>query len=174
MRIRALALLALFVLLGATLASAAKINAQHDPSVDFSKIKTYRFKAGTGMPLNESLDRRLRSEIRIQLAKKGLTEITSEDQPVDALVTFAAGSIDGLVPGFVAYQTGYYGSLWLVPGGVSHIAGGLIIEMGNPTTDKGMWAASYIMTGTTPQAIQVMAKRAEKAVRGALGKYPPR
>ena len=54
------------------------------------------------------------------------------------------------------------------------VTAGLIIEMGNPTTDKGMWWASYIMTGNTPQALQVMADRAEKAVRGALGKYPPR
>ena len=56
-------------------------------------VKTYRFKPGTGMPLNENLDRRLRSEIRLQLEKKGLSEVTAEDQPVDALVTFAAASV---------------------------------------------------------------------------------
>ena len=172
MKTRAAALLALFVLLGATLAGAAKIRSQHDPAFDFSKVKTYRFKLETG-PAPEGLDRRIRAETRVQLTKKGLRELPPGEETPDVLVTYAAGSVDHLGPSFQVVA-GWYGDLLAVPGNQSTVTGGLIIEMGDPKTDKSVWAASYIMRGTTPNALQVMVDRAEKAVRGALSKYPPR
>jgi hypothetical protein len=172
MRTRAFALSALLVLLGADLAAAAKVRSQHDPSFDFSKVKTWRFKVEQG-PALEELDRRIRAEIRTQLAKKGLRELPAGDEAPDVLVAYAAGSADTLASGF-SVAPGWWGSLWVIPGGDSSVTGGLMIEMGDPETGKGVWAASYVMRGTTPQALQVMYNNAEKAVRGAVGKYPPR
>lgn len=174
MRNRVLALLTLFVLLGATLAGAAKIRSQHDPKFDFSKVKTYRFKLEQG-PGNEDLDRRIRAETRAQLTKKGLRELPAGEEPADLLVTYAVGSAEALVPaGFVVEYDDWYGGPVIVPGDFSTVTGGLLIEMGDPKSGKSVWMASYIMRGNNPQALQVMAKNAEKAVRGALGKFPPR
>ncbi|HVR97074.1 MAG TPA: DUF4136 domain-containing protein [Thermoanaerobaculia bacterium] len=174
MRTRVLALMSLFVLLGATLAGAAKIRSNHDPNFDFSKVKTYRFKLEKGHP-NEDLDRRIRAEIRAQLTKKGLRELPAGEEPADLLVTYAAGSADSLVPGgwFVEYDD-WSGGPVLVPGDLSTVTGGLLIEMGDPKSGKLVWSASYIMRGNNPGSLQVMASNAEKAVRGALKKYPPR
>jgi uncharacterized protein DUF4136 len=172
MRVRALALLALFVVFGATVSAAAKVRSQHDPAFDFSKVKTYRFKLETG-PAPEGLDRRIRTEIRAQLTKKGLRELPPGEETPDVLVGYAAGSVDQIGPGFQVVA-GWYGDLLAVPGNQSTITGGLLIEMGDPKSGKGVWAATYIMRGTTPNALQVMVDRAEKAVRGALSKYPPR
>lgn len=172
MRARALALLALFVVFGATVSGAAKIRSQHDPDFDFSKVKTYRFKIETG-PAPEGLDRRIRTETRAQLAKKGLRELPPGEETPDVLVAYAAGSVDHLGPGFQVVA-GWYGDLLAVPGNQSTITGGVLIEMGDPKSGKAVWAATYIMKGTTPNALQVMIERVEKAVRGALSKYPPR
>ena len=173
MRTRVLALLTLFVLLGATLAGAAKIRSQHDPSFDFSKAKTYRFKFEQG-PAIEGLDKRIRAETRAQLAKKGLRELPPGEEPADLLVTYAVGSVDHLQPGGFAIDYDWYGTLVAVPQDSSSLTGGLLIEMGDPQTGKGVWAATYIMRGTNPHSMQVMVNNLEKAVRGALGKFPPR
>lgn len=173
MRTRALALLTLFVLFGATVADAAKIRTHHDPKFDFSKVKTYRFKLEQG-PGEESLDRRIRAETRAQLAKKGLRELPAGDEPADVLVTYAVGAADTLAPGGFTVEYGWYGELIAVPADFSTVTGGLVIEMGDPQSGKSVWATSYIMRGNNPQSLQVMINRAEKAVRGALGKYPPR
>ena len=172
MRTRSLLLLALFVLLAPTLAQAAKVRSAHDPDYDFSQVKTYRFKTESG-PGEESIDRRIRGEIRAQLAKKGLRELPDGDETPDVLVNYAVGTIDHLGPGFAVAASWYYG-LVAVSAGQSTLSGGILIEMGDPETGKGVWAATYIMKGTTPNALIVMIDRVEKAVRGALGKYPPR
>jgi hypothetical protein len=173
MRIRVLALLTLFVLLGATLAGAAKIRSYHDPEFDFSKVKTYRFKLEQG-PAIEGLDGRIRTEIRAQLTKKGLRELPAGEEPADVLVTYAAGSVDHLQPGGFIVDYDWYGQVIAFPADLSTVTGGLLIEMGDPKSGKSVWAASYIMRGNNPQSLQVMVGNAEKAVRGALGKYPPR
>ena len=172
MRVRAIALLAVCVVFGATLAGAAKIRSEYDHAFDFSKVKTYRFKIEQG-PAPEGLDKRIRTEIRAQLAKKGLRELPPGEETPDVLLAYAAGSADHLGPGFTM-AVDWYGGLIGIPGGYSTVTGGVLIEMGDPKTDKSVWAAAYIMKGTTPQALQVMIDRAEKAVRGALSKYPPR
>jgi hypothetical protein len=167
-----LILLAGFVL-GADPANAAKVRSYHDPEFDFSKVKTYQFKVDQAKR-NESLDGRIVAEIRAQLAKKGLRELPadSSDSP-DVFVGYAVGTVDTLSPGFIPVA-GWYGTLWAVPGAYSAITGGLLVEMGDPATGKEIWAASYVMKGNNPQAIQYMASQVEKAVRGALGKYPPK
>ena len=172
MRIRSLLLLALFVLGGANVAGAVKVRSMHDPSVDFSKLKTYRFKLEQG-PAEESLDRRIRAEIRSELAKKGFSELPPGDEQPDVLMNYAVGTADQIGPGFAMAAT-WYGGLVAVSGTQSTISGGILLEMGDPETGKSMWAATYIMRGTTPNALMVMIDRAEKAVRGAFKKYPPR
>ena len=173
MRNRVLALLTLFVLLGATLAGAAKIRSFHDRTFDFSKVKTYRFKLEQG-PATEGLDQRIRAETRAQLAKKGLRELPAGEEPADVLVTYAVGSVDILAPGGFTMDYDWYGELIAIPADISSVTGGLLIEMGDPKSGKSVWAASYVMRGNNPNSLQVMVKDAEKAVRGALGKYPPR
>jgi hypothetical protein len=173
MRTRIVALLTLFVLLGATLAGAAKIRSQHDPTFDFSKAKTYRFKLEQG-PATEGLDQRIRAETRAQLTKKGLREIPAGEEPADLLVTYAVGSVDHLQPGGFVVDYDWYGELIAIPADFSSVTGGLLIEMGDPKSGKSVWAATYIMRGNNPNSLQVMVGNAEKAVRGALGKYPPR
>ena len=177
MRTRALALLPFLLLLGLLLgvdrAGAAKVKSWHDPGYDFKKVKTWRFKPDR-QHRNENLDGRIIQEIRKELAKKGLRELKddSEEKP-DVLVSFQVGTVDTISPGFVAVGD-WYGTIWAVPGVDSAITGGVLIEMGDPESGKELWAASYVMKGNNANALQVMASRVEKAVRGALGKYPPR
>ena len=173
MKNRVLALLSLFVLLGATLAGAAKVRSQHDPSFDFSKVKTYSFMLEPG-PAEEGLDRRIRAEIRKQLTRKGLRELPAGEEPADVLVTYAVGSADTLAPGGFIVDWDWYGQLIAFPADVSSVTGGLLLEMGDPKSGKSVWMATYIMRGNNPHSLQVMINDAEKAVRGALGKYPPR
>jgi hypothetical protein len=177
MRTRAFALLALFLLVGflvgADRASAAKVRSWHEPTFDFSKVETYRFKLDQ-VKRNESLDGRILAEIRTQLTKKGLRELPAEsEESPDVLVSYAVGTVDSLSPGFIPVA-GWYGTLWAVPGAYSATTGGVLIEMGDPETGKEIWAASYVMKGNNPNALMYMASKVEKAVRGALGKYPPK
>ncbi len=172
MRTRTLALIAIGLLLGSGLASAAKIRCEFDHKVDFSKLKTYRWNVAQG-PAEESLDRRVRAEARAELAKKGLQELPPGDQPADLVLRYAVGSVDTLSSG-VILESDWYGHLIAVPGSHSIVTGGLLLEMSDPSTGKTLWVATYIMQGNTPQALQVMVDRAEKAVRGVCKKYPPR
>ena len=172
MKTRCALLLAILVLVGSDLAGAAKVKSGHDPSFDFSQVKTYRFEVEEG-PATEHLDGRIRAEMRAQLAAKGLRELPAGEEQPDVVVAYAVGSADILYQGFVA-QPGWYGTLWVVPGGESAVTGGLLIEMGDPETGKLVWAATYVMRGNNANALQVMVKKIEKAVRGAFGKYPPR
>ncbi len=169
---RALALFAVLALASASLAGAAKIRAKHDPAHDFSKVKTWGFKAEKG-PGVEDIDLRVRAEIRAQLAKKGMKEVRGGEAKPDVLVVYSIGGVDTLTAG-VQITAGWYGDIIAMPGAESRMTAGILIEMQDPGTEKAIWAASYVMTGNNPDTLAVMRDRVEKAVAGTLKKYPPK
>jgi hypothetical protein len=172
MNARRLAVSALCLLLGVAAAEAAKVRSWQDPQYDFAKPKTYRWDRPAG-PAEESLDRRIRSEIRSELAKRGLREQTVEGEPADVAVLYITGMADTLVAGF-DLGVGWYGELVAVPGTDSSVTAGILIELLDGASGDEVWAATYLMKGNTMGALQMMIDDAEKAVRGAFKKFPKR
>lgn len=172
MNARRLAASALCLLFGTAAAEAAKVRSWQDPQYDFAKPKTYRWESSAG-PAEESLDRRIRSEIRSELAKRGLREQTNEGEAADVSVLYITGMADTLVAG-VDLDVGWYGGLVAVPGTDSAVTAGILIELLDGTSGDEIWAASYLMKGNTMGALQQMIDDAEKAVRGAFKKFPKR
>jgi hypothetical protein len=173
MRTPAFALSLLFLLLGTGPARAAEVRTGHEPGYDFSRVKTYRWATEKGGAMDPGLDRRIRAEVTKGLAAKGLRQLPPGEEPADVLLRYNVGAADGLVAGNVV-SVGWYGDLIAVPGARSDVRAGLLLEMLEPESGKLLWGATYIMRGNTPQALQVMADRAERAVRGVLKKYPPK
>lgn len=170
---RALALFAVLALCSVTLAQAAKIRERHDTSWDFSKVKTWKFKADKG-PGVEDIDLRVRAEVRTQLAKKGLRELKAGDEgSPDVLVVYSIGGVDTLTAG-MTITAGWYGDIIAMPGAESRMTAGILLEMQDPAQEKAIWAASYVMTGNSPNTLAVMRDKVEKAVQGTLKKYPPK
>lgn len=167
------ALLLLLVLVGvAATARAADVKSAFDPNVDFSQLKTWRFHTDKG-PGGEMVDGRARAEIRSELNKRGLRELPPGDEAPDMLVSYAVGSADTLYPEW-QFDASYFGSVigWI--GSASRVRGGILIDFGNPKTDKTIWAGAYLMEGNNANALQVMLDRLEKAVRGAMKSFPPK
>jgi hypothetical protein len=167
-----IAAIAALLVLTAAAAHAADIKSAFDPNVDFSQIKTWRFRIEKG-PGGEMVDGRARAEIRSELTKKGLRELPPGDQVPDVLVSYGAGSADTLYPDW-QFDASYFGSVigWIGSG--SRVRGGVMVDMGDPKTEKTIWAGVYVMEGNNANALQVMLDRLEKAVRGALKEYPPK
>lgn len=169
---RALAIFAALFLLSVTLAEAAKVRSKHDATFDFARVETWKFKTEKG-PGVEDLDLRIRAEIRTQLAGKGMRELESADGTPDVLVVYSIGGVDMLTAG-MTITAGWYGDIIAMPGAESRVSAGMLLEMQNPVQGQAVWAASYVMTGNNPDSLAIMRDRVEKAVRGALKKYPPK
>lgn len=164
------ALLPLALVLGVVIACATTVRSGHDPNYDFSKVKTWRWRIEKG-PGGEMVDDRARAAIRSELSKKGLRELPPGDEQPDVVVSYAAGSADILAPDWV-FEPAYFGGVFGYVGSSSHVKGGILIDMADAKTEKGVWAAAYIMEGGNANALQVMLDKLEKAVHEAIARYP--
>jgi hypothetical protein len=158
------------LLLLAAAGCATTVRSGHDPNFDFSKVHTWRWRIEKG-PGGELVDDRARAAIRSELAKKGLRELPPGEGQPDVLVSYAVGSADVLAPDWV-FDAAYFGAVVGYVGASSHVTGGILIDMADPATEKGVWAASYIMEGGNANALQVMLDKLEKAVHAAIARYP--
>jgi hypothetical protein len=89
------------------------------------------------------------------------------------LVVYSIGGVDTLTSG-MTITAGWYGDIIAMPGAESRMTAGILLEMQDPAQEKAIWAASYVMTGNSPNTLAVMRDKVEKAVQGTLKKYPPK
>lgn len=170
--IRRFALLTLLALLvAAQPLAAAKVRSGHDTGFDFDAVHTYRWKAEKG-PAGDDLDRRIRLEADEVLSKKGLKRVGA-DEAADVLLVYSVGTEDMLVAGRTA-EIGWFGDIWVIGAARSRMSGGILIEMQRPEDAKAVWGATWVQTGNNPDTLMLLVKDAEKAVKKALAKYPPK
>lgn len=170
--LRRLALSALLLFAAAAPLVAAKVRTGHDSTFDFSAVHTYRWKADEGPAPNEELDRRIRLQADEELAKKGLKR-AGEGEAADVLLVYSVGSADMLVAGRTAV-VGWYGDIWVVGAARSRMSGGILIEMQKPEDGQAVWGASWVQTGNNPDTLMLLVQDAERAVKKALARYPPK
>jgi len=171
--IRRLALPTLLALLfAAQPLAAAKVRSGHDTSFDFDAVQTYRWKAEKGPAPSEDTDRRIRVTADEVLAKKGLKRV-GEGEEADVLLVYSVGAEDMLVAGRTA-KVGWYGDIWVIGAARSRMSGGILIEMQRPEDGQAVWGATWVQTGNNPDTLMLLVQDAEKAVKKALAKYPPK
>lgn len=160
-------------LLAATLfASAAwakRIQTKHDPKVDFSTFSTYRWKQAEG-PGGTGLDKPVRRAAEEALAKRGL-DLVPVGEPADLELMYNAGAVHDLANG-IGVDAGWWGDLFLVPQAEWTTTGGISFTFSEVETGKVVWSGWKIAKGTTPNAPQVMVKRAPGYTQDILAKYP--
>jgi hypothetical protein len=169
-----------------------EVSAGHDPAVDFSALKTYRWMAWPEATApdprvdNKDIEEQVRAILDRQMAELGFELMTTG--PVDFRVSYHI-ALEGNLE--TAVTTKAYGS----PGGWTYSAGPRLVEWGPATTGayvpkyrKGtllidfvdvdearpLWRGSYhakVKVSTTPEKRE---KRLQDAVRRILKKLPPR
>ncbi len=153
----------------ATVASAKMIQTSRDPAADFSSYKTYRWNRAEG-PGGSGLDRPVRQAAEAALAKKGL-KLLAVGEPADLELMYNAGALADLTAG-VGVVPGWWGDLFLVPAAEWNTTGGIAFTFHEVATQKAVWSGWKIAKGTTPNAPQVMVKRAPGYTKDIFGKYP--
>src|ERR1700757_1432334 len=100
----------LFLLLGAGSPLAQDVRYNFDKQADFTKFKTYKFVAlKDAAPLNDLVDKQIKSAIESQLSQKGLTKVDGDD--ADLYIGYQ-GNV-GQEKEFTSYSTGWgYGPGW--------------------------------------------------------------
>jgi hypothetical protein len=169
-----------------------KVSAGHDPSVDFSALRTYRWMAWPEKTApdprvdNKDVEAHVQAVVDQQLAELGFELVPAG--PVDFRVTYRI-ALDGHLETNVTTKA--YGS----PGGWTYSAGPRLVEWGPATTGayvpkyskgtllidfvdadeaKPLWRGSYqakVKVTTTPEKRE---NRLQDAVRRILKKLPPR
>ena len=162
--------------------SAIDVKTDFDPTVDFSRFKTFAFSGMTdlnqGGRLDNSLVRdRLESMIERELRQKGLTQ-TRLDQHPDLLVHYWVGVKDKQQvqsrPGVRAsswgdgygWGSGYSGDL-----SYEYREGTLITDLVEPANKTLVWRAT--MMAELREGMEENIELTEKAVKKAFEKYPP-
>ncbi len=162
----------LLILLGALLATAAqaaKVQVRSDPDTDLSAFRTYSWRLSEG-PGDEILDREIRQAADEMLSDKGLQRIETSSGEADLLIDYVVGGADLLRSGWIV-EVDWWGFA-LTPGGRSSVEAGLLMILRNKSTDKPVWGGQILVRGNTPQALEVMRKRAGKYTKKLLKKYP--
>ena len=160
---------------------AAKVDVDHDDTVDFSKYKTYAWKEGTPVP-SGLMQRRIEEAIEAELQGKGLTKATSGTADVYVVVHASQDEEKRIHSSNYGYvggprRRGYRG--WGGRGGMSsttaHVSvidvGTLMVDLADAETDELVWRA--IGSGTLKKPSK-MEKKIPKVVAKMFKDYPPR
>lgn len=165
-----LKLLVTIICLSPTFASAQKVFADYDKSVDFSHYKTYAWSQGRGAR-NEFVNQMILKAVDEQLAAKGLTKVT--DNP-DLQLAYMAAVGYGLevakpswgnaaLPVFMGTTT--IGQSWSVTTGT------LVVDLFDKKSDRMIWRGAAKDTLDPPTGNDAKdAQRAEKTVKKAVEK----
>lgn len=178
MRVRFEVLLLCALVAGTTGCSNIRTNADYDPSVNFTTLRTYDWRAdGKQAPQDPRIDNtlfasRVHQAVDRQLAAKGYQQSTNGNP--DFLVGYHA-----VVEGKVDFRTvgGYYGY-----GGwgtapqtyaYNYDEGTLLLDVIQPETMQLLWRGSATAT-VRPSATPVeRQKRINEAIEKILSKFPP-
>lgn len=155
----------------ATAAGAEKVQTEHDASVDFSSLHTYRWKTDLG-PGPRELDGPIRAAARETLAERGLREV-KDGETADLVLEYNAGLADQLAAGF-ALDVDWWGRLVVVPGGDSNVTAGLVFLLTRSSGGEPVWTGWLVQRATNENALVVLRERAPKFAKKILSSYPPK
>jgi hypothetical protein len=174
----------LFLLLFA-LPAAAKVATDFDPSLDFSKYKTFAYIGGVEnldrMQMNpDLLGNRIHRSVTRELTTRGLREVTPEENPdlvvrywvdtqVDANVSTGSSTNWGVYGSYYGY---HWGPIYHSMTAYSTRQGTLGIELINAKTKDLAWRmfASAKLYHTDPDKVW---KTADDNIKNAFNGYPP-
>ncbi len=162
--------------------TSVDVKTDFDPTVDFSRFKTFAFTGmtdlnQTGVLDNSLMHRRLERMIGTELRQKGLTQ-TSLDQHPDLLVHYRVGVKDKEQlqsrAGDEAFSWGEKYGWSKSYSGVSsyeYREGTLITDLVEPANKTLVWRATIVaeMKDATKKNIELT----EKAIKKAFENYPP-
>jgi hypothetical protein len=165
MKTRRIILIAVLAQLLALTTFAQKILIDSDKSANFSKFKTYAWKAGTPAP-NPLMNDRIIAAIDMQMAAKGLLKVDVEKMP-DLIVVYHAA---------VQYETQLTTMGWYYGGmGTTYVdkipVGTLLVEMGDPSTKKMVWRGTG--SDTVSEKPEKIEKKINQVVEKMFKKFPP-
>lgn len=150
---------------------AQKIEMESDPSVDFSKFRTFAIRDGRLNSKNPSLNsdlvrKRIEFDIQKFLSAKGLAFVPSG--PSDLNIRYTLGSVrKAEVEAYPAGWRGYGTRVVRVP----YTEGTLVIDLRDPSTKSLVWRA--IAREDKGDAAKVEGKL-DDMVKKAFDKYPPK
>ncbi|MFY4727848.1 DUF4136 domain-containing protein [Nitrospira sp. BLG_2] len=163
--------------------TALDVKTDFDPTIDFSRFKTFAFTGLTDLDQGGILDnslirQRLENMIGKELQRKGLTQVGLEQNP-DLLVHYWVGVKDkqqvhstGTTYGGYGFGSGYgWGAGY---GGVStydYREGTLIVDLVEPTNKTLVWRAT--MVAELENSMKENAELSEKVLKKAFEDYPP-
>lgn len=165
---------------------AQDVRYNFDKNTDFSKFKTYKWVAlKDATPMNDLVDKQIKSAIEAQLATKGFTKVDSD--PADVYVGYQAAV--GQEKQFTSYNTswgygpGWYGGGWYGAGGMSSgtttgqtstiYVGQLAVDMYDPANKDLVWRGLVSKTIDQKAKPDKQEKNLNKALTKLFKKYPP-
>ncbi|MEO8594910.1 MAG: DUF4136 domain-containing protein [Candidatus Solibacter sp.] len=161
-------------------AIAGKKDIQFDPGTDFSHVRGYQWRTHPVYEKNPGLQEKYHVAIQLvmeagnaELAKRGLH---AEDVSPDVYVTFYVLAHDAqeinIVTSSWGSGYGWYGApSWTVTEVQDYLQGMLVIDIVDAATSKLLWRAHC---GQDVKDMRERHKDISKAVRKALGNFPPK
>jgi hypothetical protein len=159
------------------------VKTDHDPTVDFSRFKTFAFSGLTdlnqrGVLDNSLIRNRLETMIGRELQQKGLTQIPLDQNP-DLLVHYWAGVKDkqqvqstGPAYGGYGWRGGYgWGAGYSGVSTYEYREGTLIMDLVEPSKKDLIWRASVVTE--LEDSVKENVELTEKAIKKAFEDYPP-
>jgi hypothetical protein len=158
-------------LLLAQAASAQKITAEFDESVDFAKFKTFTVRDGRLNARNPALNNDLTkkhivAQIEAGLADRGLKKSDTPASDLNVFYTF--GAVRQVET--ETYPRGWRG-LGTGVARVPYAEGTLVIDLKDPSTHSLVWRGIAVEQESDPGKL---ADRLDKMIAKALKKYPPK
>jgi len=176
------------VVLAANLScSTLKVSSDHDPEAEFKGIKTYAWELPkqekTGNPIIDStlLDKRVRTAVDRELAKKGISKLESGSP--DILVGYHAALKDKLD---VTYMNNYYGygagwgwnyahdSYVQQAHMYTYAVGSIVLDIVEPEANQLIWRGSAQAEVDQKRTPEQKEKLINQAVKQMLSKFPPK
>lgn len=166
---------------GLALSVAAKTTIDFDPSVDFSKFKTFAYIGGVenlvAIQINPDLiNIRFHHMVVRELEKKGLHEVNPSQNP-DLIVRYWANpetSVDVAVMGnwgpYGPYIGREWGPVYNAVSSSSHHLGTLILDLIDPKGKALVWRAYLVRKMSDPDKDP---KKAEDEFSDSFKSYPP-
>ena len=172
--------IAIFALLLSACASVPKVQADHDPAVNFSQYQTYSWRekpnVGTALAMQ-----RIVSRIDEQLQAKGWRLVAEGDADVAVAAHVASHQehqLDSFYDGAMWSGWGWYGPwAWAPTMGyqrtrvTSYTVGTLVVDMFDTRTKRAIWSATA--EGTVPDSARKINADIDAAVTRMFVDFPP-
>jgi hypothetical protein len=168
--------LAAALVLTAAPALAQSVDTDFDPSVDFTKYKSYTWVDGKtkAQPLNHE---RIIAGVDAQLAAKGWTKVADQSAADAVLIYNVASQQERTLSTMYGGVGGWGYSGWGVGMGTSttyenvYTVGTVVLDIYDAKTQKLMWRGTA--SDTIPEKSASLAKKIDKAAVKLFKKFPP-